>query len=178
MPLAAIRNLDPAFLQGIDSAASFYDNLVFLFKGMEFVMVDMDEMAQTSANTIDAAAYFGLNQEMLDCGKIDAIVSYYWTLELICEGIVSEFRWNVATFEAEVVNQKWSELNLAFPDEFSGADLTSAVRNPVNGNIRFFKGSQHVTWTPAGETTSGANVRIPGPAEGFETKTCLVENCK
>merc|ERR1719510_1453975 len=176
MPLTAIRGLDANFLNGIDSAASFYDDLVFLFKGLEFVMVDLGEMARTST-VRDAVSYFALNQEMIDCGKIDAIVSFYWTLEFICEGIVSEFRWNVATFEAEVVNQKWRDLNHEFPVAYAGADVGAACRNPATGDIRFFKGNQYVSWAPNGDASAGINPRWPGASAGFATETCLVENC-
>merc|ERR1719150_2918352 len=63
MPLAAITGLDPKFQNGIDSAASFYDDMVFLFKDLEFVMVDLGEMAQTGT-VRNAVEYFALNAQM------------------------------------------------------------------------------------------------------------------
>jgi len=173
--LSSIDNLDASYQNGISAAASFYDNLVLLFNGLDLVLVDMDEMEQIG-DEYTGDAVFAYNDFLLDCGTIDAVVSYYATLELICGNTA-----NLMTFNAngggETTDDRSVESRfgaLGFPSTLDTAKFGAAVRNPVTGELIFYKGNRQSVLSSGGQAT----VTRPGFFEnGQAENNCAVDNC-
>merc|ERR1719356_1863255 len=126
-----------------------------------------------------AVDYFEMSTEFQNCGKIDAILSYYWTLDLICDDITAEFSWQGEANQnpserfgdIEVVTNKW---DLGFPANIASGQATAAVRNPRTGKIRFYQGTYQSTWN---EGSTNPTVQRSPPVAGRDESACLVDNC-
>merc|ERR1719336_1774069 len=173
-PLSMIEGLDASFQDGVDAAASFYDEMIFLFKDDTWVVVDLGEMAQLGGLR-DVDDYFNLNSQFSASGKVDAVLSYYWTLDMISDDLTAEFDWQ--TSQQGPSNQatlEWENL-AAFPAEIAPGQINAAVRNPQDGRLRFYKGCNSVTWREGSSDVTVAETRA-WPSEDYEPE-CQVENC-
>jgi len=134
-PISTIEDFPASWASsGIDSAASYYDDIVFLHKGLQFVVVDLGEMqaaADNAGNVVrEVTDYFPLTTQFQNCGKIDAILSYYWTLDFICDDIKTGKYWKgfdkFAVSLLVAVRGEHAEVSLAFVEGFCGLVETTS----------------------------------------------------
>jgi len=134
------------------------------------VIVDLREVSQVGDTVYDVDGSFGLTTANGCNDGIDAIISTFWTFDLICGDLISNFRWDSGTADPQLVSEKWPDI------EWStglNVHIGAAVREPVTGQIRLWKGNQIVDIYPEGTA-------IVSPGKYFGAKdedVCNVDNC-
>jgi len=169
-PITAFSNLDSEFHDGLDAVATFYGDYVLFFKGDNLVIVDLWEVSQVSDGLYDVDSSFDLTSANGCTEGIDAIISTYWTFDIICGDLVSEFRWDSGTADPQLVTEKWPGVDW---ETGLNVHIGAAVREPFTGQVRLWKGNQLADIYPG-----GAVIISQGKPFGAQDENdCNVDNC-
>jgi len=169
-PLTLFNGLSAFFINGLDSAVSFYDDYALFFKRERFVIVDLRELAQVGDFVYSIELSFKLKDANGCSDGVDAVISTYWTFDFICGDLVSEFRWDVGTADPQLVSAKWPGIGWAAG---LNTGVGAAIREPSTGRIRMWKGNQIADVYPNGVVVVSQAYALGALA----ANTCNVENC-
>lgn len=168
--------LDASFVDGIDAAVSREDGTAYLIKGMNYVLIDLED-GQTAQGVQPLSSLKDMGN-IAGCAKIDSAISYKEHMFLVCGSVVSIYEHGVGSVD----NNVWRTVDsiyqdLTFPGAVDDHALSAAIRDRVSGKVTFFKANMHASWFSA-ETVSAAQTTPGLGASKTDGDNCVVDNCE
>lgn len=174
--------ISDAFKGGIDAAVSLRDMTALLIKGVEYVLVDLEDGQVNDApnhlcelrGITQCTSTAGSGDQFLGCSVIDAAISFEDHAYFICGSVAFRYGHGVGLHSYQPLAGYFP--GIVFSDSIKANAISAAVRDREDGVIKFFKSYENMEWF-ASSVVESANPTTGIGAAPSDGEKCAVDFC-